>query len=95
MKIGNQLDTASRDGGITTAVGSARPVVFSDNAEVHGDSQCGKAAVRARERAARERADRYLEELEEEVGEPSPEAVEEARVWCDAILRDMNVKGLR
>ena len=34
--------------------------------------------------------DRYLAELIEEVGEPSPEMVAEAEAWCDRIERHLN-----
>ena len=39
----------------------------------------------ARLREARERADRYLAELIEEIGEPSPEAVAQAEAWWNGI----------
>ena len=39
----------------------------------------------ARLREARKRADRYLTELVEEVGEPSPEDVAEAEAWATRI----------
>ena len=33
--------------------------------------------------------DRYLAELIEEIGEPSPEVVAEAEAWADRIVRDL------
>ena len=40
-----------------------------------------------RKAASRERADRYLAELIEEVGEPSPQEVAEAEAWVARIER--------
>ena len=44
-------------------------------------------------REARERADRYLTELIEEIGEPSPEAVAEAEAWWNGIELAMKQAG--
>ena len=71
------------------------PAVRSDGAadRSFGDSRGdGTAAgVRStgdsRSREARERADRYLAELIEEVGEPSPEEAAEAEAWAARIER--------
>ena len=43
----------------------------------------------ARRRELLEETDRYLAELTEEVGEPSPEEVAEAEAWCDRIERHL------
>ncbi len=54
---------------------------------MHGDGTAAGVgpAGDARLRQARERADRYLAELIEEVGEPSPEEVAEAEAWMTRI----------
>ena len=44
-------------------------------------------------RDARERADCYLAELIEEIGEPSPEAVAEAEAWWNGIELAMKQAG--
>ena len=55
--------------------------------DMHGDGAAAGAgpAGDIRLQKARERADRYLAELIEEVGEPSPEEVAEAEAWIGRI----------
>ena len=45
----------------------------------------GRSAAPARRSELLHEADRYLAELVDEVGEPSPEEVAEAEAWCDRI----------
>ena len=67
------------------------PASVADQArgDAHGDGAAAGAgpACDARLRDARERADRYLAELIEEVGEPSPQEVAEAEAWATRIER--------
>ena len=54
----------------------------------HGDaSRGGRSAAEERQQMLVERADRYLADLIEEVGEPSAEAVSEAKAFWDRIQR--------
>lgn len=81
-------ETAATDPGrvAAPALRSDRPADQSAG-DVHGDSAvAGDGSTSdTRLREARERADRYLAELIEEVGEPSPEEVAEAEAWADRI----------
>ena len=49
-----------------------------------------RSADSERRRELLRETDRYLAELIEEVGEPSPEEVAEAEAWCDRIERHLN-----
>ena len=49
-----------------------------------------RSADSERRRELLRETDRYLAELIEEVGEPSPEMVAEAEAWCDRIERHLN-----
>ena len=49
----------------------------------------GRSSVAARRSELLNEADRYLAELVDEVGEPSPEEVAEAEAWCDRIERHL------
>ena len=48
-----------------------------------------RSADSERRRELLRETDRYLAELIEEVGEPSPEMVAEAEAWCDRIERHL------
>lgn len=48
-----------------------------------------RSADSERRRELLRQTDRYLAELIEEVGEPSPEEVAEAEAWCDRIERHL------
>ena len=69
----------------------AAPALRSDRPadQSPGDDAAAGAgpASDCRLREARERADRYLAELIEEVGEPSPEEAAEAEAWAARIER--------
>lgn len=74
------------------------PAIRSDGApdrspgDAHGDGTAAGVGSTGdtRFREARERADRYLAELIEEVGEPSPEEVAEAEAWAARIERALD-----
>ena len=53
------------------------------------DGRVAPRSVPARRRELLAETDRYLAELIEEVGEPSPAEVAEADVWCDRIKRHL------
>ena len=57
--------------------------------------QCGKPTEEARKRAARERADRYLAELIEEVGGLTPEDMAEAEAWWNPVRPSRQTDGHR
>ncbi len=60
--------------------------------EAHTPVRNGRGArnsAPARRSELLQEADRYLAELIEEVGEPSPEEVAEAEAWCDRIERHL------
>ena len=63
------------------AVGEARTIAQN--------GQTAPNAVSERRRELLRETDRYLAELIEEVGEPSPEEVAEAEAWCDRIERHL------
>ena len=66
--------------GSASAADLARGHLHSDSADA-GTGPAGDARLQD----ARERADRYLAELIEEVGEPSPQEVAEAEAWAARI----------
>ena len=56
------------------------------------DTRSGRSARNADSERRREllrETDRYLAELIEEIGEPSPEVVAEADAWADRIVRHL------
>ena len=60
------------------------------------DGRGAPRSASARRRELLAETDRYLAELIEEVGEPSPAEVAEADVWCDRIKRHLEkVPGSR
>lgn len=61
--------------------------------ETRSTAQEDRSARRSDSERRREllrETDRYLAELIEEVGEPSPEVVAEAEAWADRIERHLN-----
>ncbi len=53
------------------------------------NDRSARSADSERRRELLRETDRYLAELIEKVGEPSPEVVAEAEAWCDRIERHL------
>lgn len=87
------LATPAGDGAAKDPSRVPAPAMRSDgpadqsSGDMHGDGTAAGvgSAGDARLQKARERADRYLAELIEEVGEPSPDEVAEAEAWMTRI----------
>lgn len=60
-----------------------------ENPSTAHTGRSARTAGMARRSDLLEEADRYLAELVEEVGEPSPQEVAEAEEWCDRIERHL------
>ena len=71
--------------GSASAADPARGDAHGDGARGDGADAGAGPACDVRLQDARARADRYLAELIEEVGEPSPEEVAEAEAWVARI----------
>ena len=53
------------------------------------DDRSARSTDSERRRELLRETDRYLAELIEEIGEPSPEVVAEAEAWADRIVRHL------
>ena len=80
-------ETAEQPGRVAVPIMGSASAAGRARGHAHGDGPDAGAgpACDVRLRGARERADRYLAELIEEVGEPSPQEMAEAEAWVARI----------